>query len=173
MSPLIRLNPTAPATTPSFKTQTALYVSVQDTRPKETLGELPARANEKPVQAKAVVPVEEVVRLHVSEALRKAGFQIISTPTGTSPQLVLQIKRLDFKIDKSGLSSEIKGAGELSVTGMAGGATRSKSYTAETGKTWAFGPPPNGHEQYLNEILTDLLNAFLTDEKFLSFLAAS
>jgi hypothetical protein len=62
--------------------------------------------------------------------------------------------------------------GELSVVSKVGMTTRTKTYKAENGKKWVLNPPVNGHEQYLNELLSDLLNAFLTDETFLSSIAS-
>lgn len=173
LSPLVKLDPAPPVSVPAFLNRPSLYLTVIDERASASLGALPARAPEKPKSAKAVVPLEEVVRIHVTAALTRAGFSILSTPTQTSPQLVVQIKRLDFSLTKGATWAEIAGKGTLTVSANAGSSSRTKTYDAENGQKWAFSAPADGHERYLNLLLGDLLNAFLTDEKFLSFLASA
>lgn len=172
MSPIVTLKPVAPTTSPSIKNAPSIVLTVTDKRVDTSFGTLPTGPNEKPLHTQAAIPVEQVVRTAVTESLTRSGFTVLSAPDENAPQLTVEIQKLDFKLDQWGGSSEIKGMGELSIIAKAGTTTRTKTYKAENGKKWVLNPPVNGHEQYLNELLTDLLNAFLTDEAFLSSLTS-
>ncbi len=171
MSPLVRLNPAPPPSTPTYNNNPAITLTVRDTRPAEILGTLPIQGNQPAQPTKAVVSVEEVVRQHVTAALTRAGFQVLQTPTEKIPNLDVEIKRLDFKLERAATWSEISGGGSLSVTTKVGSTTRTKTYNAENGQKWGLSPPLDGHEKFLNGLLSDMFNAFLTDHSFLTFLA--
>ncbi len=173
MTSVVKLQPKPTETASTFRNNPEIYLTVQDTRSSQTLGTLPARGTEKPVSVKAKLPLEEVIQAELVRGLTAAGFRILSAPTLESAQLVVQVKRFGYSLKRGPTWSEIEGKGEVSVDAKKGTSTRTKIYNAENGKKWAFNPPANGHEEYLNDLLSEILNALLTDQKLLSFLAGA
>ncbi len=146
-----------------------VQLRVTDTRPSGSFAQRGSRA----VVNNAVTThqaVADVVRDRVSEGLGRKGFQAVGENQAAARIMTISVERFDFQRPEAGMGSivRIQAAFDVRVDARAG--WFEKCFQARREEKTVLLADARDNEAVVNEVLSDLINRVLDDERLLAAL---
>ena len=166
-SQTVRLNPTLDTSSASpLKASGTAALRVIDQRPRQEIG----RRSREPGSGATITTdqnLAELIRSKVSEALLARGLQTVPFEAIVPRSLTIGLQQLDYTI--VGSSVTIQAA--LTAALVNGPRRLDQTYSAQREQRILLTPVAKTNEEWINEVLSDVLNKLCADAKLLAFLS--
>lgn len=164
------LSPTLNVVSSDVGKNVTVGVRVIDERPSKSLGrrgtDYGAAAEITEAQDLAVVVQQQVI-----DGLRKRGFNPVDYGEGKDPRLTVEVRLLEYSTSQGFWTGGVHIKGVLKAVAVRAGNNYERMYRTEKEERVVFVPTAKTNEQWINDVLTDVLRQLLEDAELFRFLA--